>query len=136
MKKARTSSRWPLAATLALLSTGLLAAGPVPTATEEKAKMIATYDLRVKNPYGEKLSTRPLDTGAAFKVISLAIPAGQELPEHTTPTPAVLFMLEGEARFVTAAEEIPLAPGTVVHIPPDIAHRVVAVRDSHLVLVK
>ncbi len=138
MKKILPNATWARAATLLLLASGLWAAVATGSASEMKkeTKMIETYDLRVKNPYGAKLSALPLDTGASFKTISLAIPAGKELPEHKTPSPAVLFLFEGEARFITDQGEIPMTPGTVVHIPADVPHRIVATTDSHLVLVK
>lgn len=127
------------AAMLATLAFALLAASSTPAtrpAESKETSLIEHYDLREKNPYTDKLSVQPLDTRAGFKTISLAIPAAKELPEHTTPTPAVLFMLEGDAHFLTRSEDIHLRPGTVVHIPPDVPHRILATMNSHLVLVK
>ena len=98
--------------------------------------MIESYDVREANPYGEKLSTKPLPQGGAFKMVSIAIPAGGELSEHQTPGPAMLLVIEGEARFIAGAEEIPLAPGTVVSIPPGVVHRIAAARNSHFILIR
>jgi len=77
-------------------------------------KMIESYDVCVANPYGEKLSTKPLSQGGTFKMVSIAIPAGQELAGHQSPVPAMLLVVEGESRFVAEDEELRLAPGTVV----------------------
>jgi len=49
--------------------------------------MFESYDVMVRNPYGAKLSTQQLNPGGAFKAVSIAIPAGQELAEHTAPSP-------------------------------------------------
>lgn len=136
MKRTLSRALKPRLTALFLVVSALGLATPARGATEKEIPKMETYDLRAKNPVGDKLSALALDTKAAFKAISLSIPAGKELPEHTTPTPAVLFMLEGEARFITASEEISLTPGKVVHIPPEVPHRVVAVRDSQLVLIK
>ena len=102
----------------------------------EKKKMIESYDVRVANPYGEKLSTKPLTQGGTFKVVSIAIPAGQELAGHQTSVPAMLFVVEGQARFIAGTAEIALVPGTMVPIPPGVVHRIVATKNSHFVLVK
>jgi quercetin dioxygenase-like cupin family protein len=98
--------------------------------------MFESYDVKVRNPYGAKLTTQQLNPGGAFKAVSIAIPAGQQLADHTAPSPAMLFTIEGEARFVAGSEQFPLAPGTVVHIPAGVAHRIEAVQKSHFVLVR
>ena len=69
-------------------------------------------------------------------MVSIAIPAGQELAGHQSPVPAMLLVVEGESRFVAEDEELRLAPGTVVPIPPGVVHRIVATKNSHFVLVK
>lgn len=131
-----TRSSIALAAAASIAMALAVTAATPPATLSGDAPMIESYDLHGKNPFGDKLSVLPLATGTAAKTISLSIPAGQELPEHTTPIPAALFMLEGEARFVTATQDIPLRPGTVVHIPPAVPHRVVAAQNSLLLLVK
>jgi quercetin dioxygenase-like cupin family protein len=98
--------------------------------------MMESYDIRDANPYGAKLSTKTLNKDGAFKMISIAIPAGQELSEHSTPGAAVLFVVEGEARFIAGPEDIRLAPGTVLNIPPGRVHRITATRDTSLILVR
>jgi quercetin dioxygenase-like cupin family protein len=94
------------------------------------------YDVRSKNPYGEKMSTKLLLQTDGFKAVSLAMPAGEELREHTTPGPAMLLTLEGAGEFTAGGESIALGPGTVVHIPAGVPHRVVATAASHFVLVR
>lgn len=130
------NAEWKQKLPLAAVALALWTAGPAAPAKEPGTGPIQTYDLRQKNPWSGKLSVLPLESGTASKVVSLAIPAGQELPEHTTPTPALLVLVEGEVRFVTADEDLTLTPGRVVHIPTAVPHRVVAVRDSQLILVK
>jgi quercetin dioxygenase-like cupin family protein len=94
------------------------------------------YDIRSKNPYGEKLSTKVLSQAGGFKAVSLAIPAGEELREHTTPGPAMLFTLEGAGQFTAGGESVTFGPGTVIHIPAGVPHRIVATAASHFVLVR
>lgn len=95
-----------------------------------------SYDIRDAHPYGAKLSTKALNKDGAFKMISIAIPAGQELSEHSTPVAAVLFVVEGEARFIAGSEDIRLAPGTVLNIPPGRVHRITATRDTRVILAR
>ncbi len=98
--------------------------------------MFDNYDLKSRNPYGEKLGTQLLNPGGAFKAVSIAIPAGQQLADHTAPSPAMLIMIEGQAKFITGSEQIELMPGSVVHIPAGVAHRIEATSKSHFVLVR
>jgi quercetin dioxygenase-like cupin family protein len=94
------------------------------------------YDIRNANPYGEQVSTKVLSQTSGFKAVSVAIPAGEELREHTTPGPAMLFTLEGAGQFTAGGESVALASGTVVHIPAGVPHRIVATAASHFVLVR
>lgn len=98
--------------------------------------MFDSYDLRSRNPYGAKLGTQLLNPDGTFKAVSIAIPAGQQLADHTAPSPALLFMIEGQAKFSTGGEQFDLTPWVVVHIPPAVAHRIDATTDSHFVLVR
>ena len=98
--------------------------------------MFDSYDLKSRNPYGAKLGTQLLNPGGAFKAVSIAIPAGQQLADHTAPSPALLFMIEGQARFITGSEELALTAGGAVHIPAGVAHRIEATSNSHFVLVR
>ncbi len=61
--------------------------------------MFDSDDLRSRNPYGAKLGTQLLNPDGTFKAVSIAIPAGQQLADHTAPSPALLFMIKGQAKF-------------------------------------
>lgn len=98
--------------------------------------MFDSYDLKSRNPYGTQLGTQLLNPGGTFKAVSIAIPTGQQPADHTAPSPALLFMIEGPAKFITGSEQIELMPGSVVHIPPAAAHRIDATTDSHFLLVR
>ena len=98
--------------------------------------LMESYDIRDAQPYGAKLSTKALNKDGAFKMTSIAIPAGQQLSEHSTPGAAVLFVVEGEARFIAGSEDVRLAPGIVLNIPPGRVHRITATRDTRVILVR
>lgn len=95
-----------------------------------------SYDIRDANPYGAKLSTKALSKDGAFKMISISIPAGQQLSEHSAPGAAVLYVVEGEARFIAGSAEVQLSPGTVLNIPPGRLHSITATKNTHLILVR
>lgn len=98
--------------------------------------MFEHSDLKTLNPYGEKLGTKLLNPGGTFKAVSIAIPAGRQLADHTAPSAALLVMIEGRATFSTGGEQIELSAGSVVHIPAAVVHRIDASADSHFVLVR
>ncbi len=98
--------------------------------------MFDSYDLKARNPYGAKLTSRLINPGGSFTAMSIAIPAGQQLADHTSPKPAVLLVIEGQATLSSVSGQIDLLPGGVVHIPSDIAHRIDATTNSHFVLVR
>ena len=94
------------------------------------------YDLRSRNPYGDRLSTCNLSPDSTFKLLSLAIPAGEEVGAHTVTSPAHLFVIEGRVDFIAGADAFTMMPGSVVHIPVGQIHRIVALEDSHCILVR
>lgn len=98
--------------------------------------MFDSYDLKTRNPYGAKLTTKLINPGGSFTAMSIAIPAGQQLADHTSPKPALLLVIEGQAKFSSVSGQVELSPGSVVHIPQDIAHRIDATTNSHFVLVR
>ena len=72
---------------------------------------------------------RGLSVGATddqVKAILFGFAAGQELSEHTASQPAVLHFLQGEAELTLGDDEMEAQAGTWVHMPPNLAHSVVA----------
>jgi quercetin dioxygenase-like cupin family protein len=52
--------------------------------------------------------------------------AGQELSEHTAAVPAVIHILAGEATLTLGGTTHAAGPGTLVHMPAQLAHSVYA----------
>ena len=67
-----------------------------------------------------------------FKAILFGFAPGQELSEHTAARPAVLHFLRGQARLTLGKDPHEAAPGTWVHMPPNLPHSVFA--ESELVM--
>jgi quercetin dioxygenase-like cupin family protein len=83
------------------------------------------------------LQTTNMFTAAEGKVISIQIAASGVLKDHSTAVPALLICITGESVFeneqgITAT----LQPGDFVNIEPHIKHRVTAIENSNLLLVK
>ncbi|KAA3437120.1 cupin domain-containing protein [Rufibacter hautae] len=65
-----------------------------------------------------------------------AFAKGQELKTHTTPTAALLIMLEGTCSFHIHGTSQLLQPGAIIMIPATVPHSLNAETDFKMVLVK
>jgi quercetin dioxygenase-like cupin family protein len=70
--------------------------------------------------------SRTLYQDAGLKVVLFGFAAGQELSEHTAAVPAVLHVVQGEARVTLGAEVVAAHPGTWVHMPAHLPHSISA----------
>lgn len=59
-----------------------------------------------------------------LNMILLAFDAGQSLPEHQTPGPALVHLLEGEGSFRVHDREIRLQAGQTLLLPAGVPHSV------------
>ncbi len=60
------------------------------------------------------------------KIILFGFAPGQELTAHTAPMPATLCFLKGEATLILGEDKMEAAPGTLVHMQPNLTHGIVA----------
>ena len=74
----------------------------------------------------DSIVSRTFYTDDQVKAILFGFAAGQELSEHTASQPAILHFLEGEADLTLGDDEMAAQAGTWVHMPPNLAHSVVA----------
>jgi len=94
-------------------------------------------NLDIKIPFmDDKLNKGPFFSNAKFTAASIAMKAGQKLPEHKTPTEALLVCLEGEAVFSLDGEDVNLAGGDFMTIPVDKIHGIAAKTNSRFLVVK
>jgi quercetin dioxygenase-like cupin family protein len=70
--------------------------------------------------------SRTLHNDDRLRVVLFGFAAGQELTEHTSKMPAVLHVLEGEARLRLGDQDVEAGPGAWVHMPPELAHGIFA----------
>ena len=69
-----------------------------------------------------------------FSVIVFAFDAGVELREHHAPVPVLLQVLDGRVQVEADGQTVELKPGGLLHIAPEVRHRVIAVEPSRLQL--
>lgn len=61
-----------------------------------------------------------------MSAVLFSFAAGEELSEHTSAYPAILYFLSGRARVKLAEDEAQIEAGAWVHMTPKLPHTVVA----------
>jgi quercetin dioxygenase-like cupin family protein len=70
--------------------------------------------------------SRTLYNDERVKVLVFGFATGQELTAHTAPMPAIIQILQGEARLTLGGDTITGKPGTLVHMAPHLEHGIYA----------
>ncbi|GAF91995.1 unnamed protein product [marine sediment metagenome] len=70
--------------------------------------------------------SRTLHEDEQVKVVLFGFGAGQELSEHTASMPAILHIVQGEARLTLGDDSVEAEAGAWVHMPPELRHGVYA----------
>lgn len=70
--------------------------------------------------------SRTLHNDDHVKILVFGFAAGQELSAHTAPMAASIYIHSGEARLTLAEETYDAQAGTLVHMPPQLTHGIVA----------
>lgn len=70
--------------------------------------------------------SRTLLDESGVRVTLFTFTAGQRLTEHATPARALVQILDGACEFTLAGKKTPLRAGDLLHMPPGLAHAVVA----------
>ena len=74
----------------------------------------------------DSIVSRTFYSDEQVKVILFGFARGQELSEHTASKPAMLHFLQGEAQLTLGKDQFEARTGTWVHIPPNLAHSILA----------
>jgi quercetin dioxygenase-like cupin family protein len=86
----------------------------------------------------------PTDKGIASRVLAktgggnvtlFAFDAGEELTEHTSPFDALVLVLEGAMTLTIGGQPVQAAPATVVRMPANVPHGLVARQPSRMLLI-
>ena len=70
--------------------------------------------------------SKTLHQDERVKVVLFGFAAGQELSEHTAAVPAIIHVLEGEARLTLGDDAMEASAGSWVHMPARLPHSIVA----------
>jgi quercetin dioxygenase-like cupin family protein len=52
---------------------------------------------------------------------------------HTHPHEQLTYILEGQCTFIMGEESIPMGPGDVIHVPPNVPHTLRPIGDKAIV---
>jgi quercetin dioxygenase-like cupin family protein len=74
----------------------------------------------------DSIVSRTFYTSDQVKAILFGFAAGQELSEHTASQPAILHILQGEARLTLGDDTLDAGAGTWTAMPAFLKHSVVA----------
>ncbi len=93
-------------------------------------------DLRehVKVPDRGILSTT-LQADARAKIIQFVFAPGEELSAHTSPFPAILYIVKGDADLTLGEDSKQASEGTLVHMPAQLPHSVTAKTEVVMLLI-
>lgn len=70
----------------------------------------------------------------AIRVVGFAFDTDQELTEHTAAVPVIIQVVSGSFRFTANGETAEIAPMSWLHLNASVAHSVVALEPSRLLL--
>jgi len=78
---------------------------------------------------GDQVMNRTILRNNRAKIELFALASGQELSTHAAPAPAIVQILQGEARFTVASDEQELSPGSWLYMEANVWHAVYARTD-------
>ena len=93
----------------------------------DKGMLYICDDLKLEVAIPESgILNRTLYNDDLLKVIAFRFAEGQELSAHSAPLPAMLQVVEGQARVQLGEEERMLGAGALVHMPANLRHAIKA----------
>jgi len=75
-------------------------------------------------PPDKGILSRTLFNDDRLKAVLFGFAQGEELSEHTASIPAVLHFLQGEAMLTLGDDTAEARPGTWIHMPSGLQHRI------------
>src|SRR5918994_2632228 len=95
---------------------------------------LVTLDSLV-TPTAHGIASRVLARTAAGNITLFAFDAGEELSEHTAPFDALVLTLSGALVLTIGGVQVHTAPQTIVLMPANVSHAVVAAEASRMLLI-
>ncbi len=92
---------------------------------ETSYNFIPDLGAEVQVPVNGILS-RTLHNDDRVKIVIFGFAPGQELTAHTAPMPALIHVLQGEARLTLGADQRDVSAGAWAHMSPHLEHGILA----------
>ena len=92
-------------------------------------------DLLKDQAFG-KLQIQKLVRNERFEILSITLEEGALFPKHTSPTDAILILLEGQIEFYIEETQNELLPQQTLRFEADTEHRVKAVKNSKFLIIR
>ena len=80
--------------------------------------------------------SRVLHKDEKVNVTLFGFAVSEELSAHSAPTPAILYLLEGEAELQLGEDKVNAQPGSFVYMPPMLTHGILAKTSLRMLLVQ
>lgn len=74
----------------------------------------------------DSIISRTIYQDEQIKAILFGFASGQELSEHTASVPAIIHILDGEARLTLGQDVYEVQPGAWAHMPANLSHSIQA----------
>jgi quercetin dioxygenase-like cupin family protein len=111
-----------------------------PTVSTKKEKIVDyTFLANLQQAFElptEGILSRVLHKDDKVNVTLFGFSAGQELSAHSAPTPAILYVLEGEAELQLGEDKVPAHLGSFAYMPPMLNHGIWAKTALRMLLVQ
>lgn len=106
------------------------------TATTQTYEFAANVMDKLPELPPDTIISRALAGIAPFKTLIFGFAAGQELLEHTTARPALLYFIQGEATVTLDSQSFDAQPGTLIAMEPNLPHSIVAHTATQMLLIQ
>ena len=90
----------------------------------------------IKTQPFEKLNIQKLVRNERFEILSITLEAGALFPKHTSPSEALLVLLEGQIEFHIHEERFDLLPQESLRFDAEIEHWVMAKENSKFLIIR
>lgn len=106
---------------------------PTPS-IQRPSRTLDVAQMDLTQPIQRPIFSSRLMESDGLEIKHLIVQGGQSLAAHWSPKEIVLVCLQGTGVLMASEQEIPLTPGTVVRMSPQLRHGVAASSDCHLLM--
>jgi quercetin dioxygenase-like cupin family protein len=96
---------------------------------------IANIADQIPDTQPDTIISRTFYSDEQLKVILFGFAPGQELSEHTASVPAIIHIIEGEARLILGKDPYKARAGAWAHMPANLPHSVYAKTPTKMLLI-